>query len=89
MTAKTGGAVSLEEQKKNGGKPDECMIYELFLYHLEDDDKELEEIYKTCKSGNRMCGFCKKQAAQKMEKMLIDLAEKRKKADAKIKDYLE
>lgn len=89
MKAKTGGAISLEEQKKNGGNPDTCMVYELFLYHLIEDDKELEDIHKTCKSGERLCGHCKKQAATLMEIFLIDLEEKRKKAKDKIMDYLE
>ena len=69
MHAKTGGAVTLEEQKKHGGKPDDCMIYELFLYHLIEDDKELENIYKSCKAGEQMCGNCKKYAAECMEKL--------------------
>jgi len=34
MNAKNWCAVTLQEQKKFGGRPDECMIYELFLYHL-------------------------------------------------------
>jgi tryptophanyl-tRNA synthetase len=88
MNAKTGGAVSLEVQKKEGGKPDECVIYELFLYHLIEDDKELQEIHDTCKKGERVCGSCKKHAAQLMEKMLIDLQERRKKAQKEIKKYL-
>jgi len=88
MNAKTGGAVSLEVQKKEGGKPDECVVYELFLYHLVEDDKELHEIHDTCKKGERMCGDCKKHAAQLMEKLLIDLQEKRKKAQKDIKKYL-
>ena len=88
MKSKTGGAVSLEEQKKNGGKPDECVVYELFLYHLIEDDKELMDIYKTCKSGERLCGQCKKFASELIEKMLIDIKNKRKDAKEKIKDYL-
>jgi len=88
MNAKTGGAVSLEAQKKEGGKPEECMIYELFLYHLIEDDKELQEIHKSCKNGERMCGNCKKYASQLMEKLLTDLQEKRKTAEDKIKQYL-
>jgi len=88
MNAKTGGAISLEEQKKHGGKPDECMIYELFLYHLIEDDKELQEIYNTCKNGERMCGHCKKHAAQLMEKLILDIQEKRKNAKTKISQYL-
>lgn len=88
MNAKTGGAVSLEAQKKEGGKPDECMVYELFLYHLIEDDKELQEIHTSCKNGQRMCGNCKKYAVQLMEKLLTDIQEKRKTAESKIKQYL-
>jgi tryptophanyl-tRNA synthetase len=88
MNAKTGGAVSLEEQKKHGGKPDECVVYELFLYHLIEDDKELQDIHTSCKNGEKMCGQCKKYAAQLMEKLLTDIQEKRKAAAGKIKQYL-
>ncbi len=89
MNSKTGGAVTLEEHKKHGGKPDECVVYELFLYHLIDDDKELHEIYTGCKNGQKLCGNCKKYAAELMEKFLIDIQQKREKAEEKIKDYLE
>jgi len=88
MNAKTGGAVSLEEQKKYGGKPDECIVYELFLYHLIEDDKELQEIFTSCKKGEKMCGQCKKYAAQLMELSLNNIQEKRKHASEKIKQYL-
>lgn len=88
MNSKTGGAVSLEEQKKHGGKPDECVVYELFLYHLIEDDKELFDIYNSCKNGKQMCGNCKKSASQLMEKLLIDIQKKRKTALGKMKQYL-
>jgi len=88
MGSKTGGAVSLEEHKKHGGKPDECVVYELFLYHLIEDDKELQNIYTSCKKGKQMCGMCKKYASDLMDKMLSDIQEKRKKAKQKIGDYL-
>ena len=88
MHAKTGGAVSLEQQKQDGGNPDDCMIYELFLYHLTDDDEELKEIYTTCRQGERMCGHCKKQAAERMGLILEDIAEKREHAEEIIEEYL-
>jgi tryptophanyl-tRNA synthetase len=88
MNAKTGGAATLEEQKKSGGKPDECMIYELSLYHLVEDDTELKAIYDSCKKGELMCGACKKRAAEQMEKLLTDLQEKRKAAASLINQYL-
>jgi len=89
MNAKTGGAVTLEEQKKSGGKPDECMIYELFLYHLVEDDSKLRDIYESCKKGQLMCGMCKKRAAEQMEKFLVDLQEKRKRALGQIQEFLQ
>ncbi len=88
MNAKTGGAVTLEEQKKYGGKPDECVVYELFLYHLIEDDNELQNIYTSCKNGEKICGQCKKYAAQLMEKLLISIQEKRKIATGKIKQFI-
>jgi tryptophanyl-tRNA synthetase len=88
MRAKTGGAISLEQQKKEGGNPDECMVYELLLYHLIEDDKELKDVYQTCRQGQRMCGQCKKYAASLIQDFLIDIAEKRKNAEATIDKYL-
>ncbi|MCD6108279.1 MAG: tryptophan--tRNA ligase [Thermoplasmata archaeon] len=86
--AKTGGAATLEEQKKHGGKPNQCMVYELFLYHLVEDDRELEKIYFSCTQGERMCGDCKKYAIELMEKFLKELAEKREQAKEEIKHYI-
>ncbi len=89
MHSKTGGAVTLAQQKKHGGKPDECVVYELFLYHLIEDDKELLEVYNSCKKGEKMCGECKKYAAQLMEKFLLELDKKRKNVKDKVKKYLD
>jgi tryptophanyl-tRNA synthetase len=89
MHAKTGGAVSLEQQRQDGGKPDECMVYELFLYHLIDDDVQLHEVYQSCRSGHRMCGQCKKEAAELIGTMLQDIAEKRNITDERMKEYLD
>jgi len=89
MHAKTGGAISLEEQKKNGGKPDECMVYELLLYHLIENDEELHKIYTTCRAGERMCGHCKKQAAELMGNLLQDIANKRDHAEEVMDQYLD
>jgi len=86
--AKTGGAISAEEQKKHGGKPEECMIYELFTYGLIREDKELEDIYRRCKEGSLLCGQCKKYAFQLLEEFLNELKEKRDNARERIKEYL-
>ena len=85
MSAKTGGRATVEEQKKMGGIPEQCMIYELYLYHLIDDDKELSEIYKKCKSGELLCGEDKKHCADIMDKFLVEHQKKREKALAEAK----
>ncbi|MCX6695239.1 MAG: tryptophan--tRNA ligase [Candidatus Altiarchaeota archaeon] len=80
MRAKTGGRATVEEQKKLGGIPEQCMIYELYLYHLIDDDKALKEIHQKCKAGTLMCGEDKKHCAQLMEKFLSEHQKKRAEA---------
>ena len=86
--AKTGGGMSIEEHRRYGGKPEECMIYELFMYGLIKDDKELKGIYEKCRKGEQICGQCKKLAIQLMEEFLNELKEKRAGAKEKMREYL-
>lgn len=62
MNAFTGGRNTAEEQKKMGGQPHICNIYDLYKFHFIKDDKELEDIYKQCITGEILCGYCKKRA---------------------------
>lgn len=87
-SAKTGGAVSVEEQRKSGGNPDVCSVYEMFLYHLIDDDSELNDIYRSCKGGKILCGECKARAAKLVEEYLTELAKKREEARAVVDKYV-
>jgi tryptophanyl-tRNA synthetase len=70
MAAKTGGRETLDEQRGRGGEPEKCVIYELYLYHLVEDDLELSKIYHECKSGKLMCGDDKRRCAELMKKFL-------------------
>lgn len=85
--AKTGGRVSLEEQRKHGGKPEDCMVYELLMFHLLEDDRELEEIYLECTGGRRMCGVCKEYAAELTAAFLSEHQEKKEMAAEQLRDY--
>ncbi|MFH1722823.1 MAG: tryptophan--tRNA ligase [Candidatus Altiarchaeota archaeon] len=71
MRAKTGGRNTAEEQKKLGGVPKDCVVYELYVYHLIDDDEELREVYAECTGGTRTCGDCKSQCAEILREFLI------------------
>ena len=42
-----------------------------------DDDKEFLEIYKDCMGGTRICGRCKRYAAEHMRTFLMEHQEKR------------
>ncbi len=85
MFAKTGGRETLEEQKKRGGQPEACSVYELYLYHLVKDDLELSRIYHECVGGGIMCGDCKRRCADMLSEMLrqhqAKLPQARKKAE--------
>lgn len=87
LRAKTGGRVTLEEQKKLGGEPEQCTVYELLLYHLIENDDELLDIYKDCIGGTRVCGKCKKHAAELMRQFLKDHQEKRELAKERLSEF--
>lgn len=65
--ALTGGRATLEEHRKLGGIPENCMVFELLKQHLIEDDKELQEIYEDYKSGKMTSGEIKKLAIGKMK----------------------
>lgn len=77
--ALTGGRGSIEEQKKLGGEPEKCTVFEFFAYHLIKDDKELMDIYSRCKNGDLLCGDCKKMAMELLERWLKDFQKRREK----------
>lgn len=56
---------------------EKCMIYELFLYHLIENEDELKEIYNNCKNGELKCGDCKKLATQILNSMLKEIRERK------------
>jgi tryptophanyl-tRNA synthetase len=87
MRAVTGGRQSLAEQKKLGGEPDRCTVYELMLFHLSGDEEELKEIFDECKSGKRVCGTCKKEAAERIRSFLVEHQREREIARERLPEF--
>ena len=87
MRAITGGRQSLAEQKKLGGEPEKCSIYEFLVFHLSDDDKELLELDAACRSGRRMCGACKKDVAERIERFLREHQQAREAAREMLPEF--
>ncbi len=80
MRAFTGGRETVEIQKKKGGRPEICMVFELEKQHLIEDDKELQKIYSDCKEGKLLCGEHKQKTCEHLEKFMKDFEKKFKKA---------
>ena len=80
MNALTGGAPSREEQRKFGGKPERCVVFEYFKFHLVEDDERLRKIYSECREGERVCGDCKQECFEMLAKFLESYRERVEKA---------
>ncbi len=80
LNAKTGGRATVSEQREKGGVPSECMVYDILLYHLIDDDRELKKIHEDCSSGGRICGECKAFCADLMVSFIREHQKRREKA---------
>lgn len=78
--AKTGGRDTAEEQRKKGGEPEKCMIFEMFKQHLIESDTELNKTYKNCKAGKIICKENKQKACELMTKFMNNFNERLKNA---------
>lgn len=76
----TGGKGTVAEQRKEGANPNICTIFQYFLYLFEQDDKKLADREKQCKAGETLCGDCKKELAERVNKFLAEHQKKREKA---------
>lgn len=87
MKAITGGKQSLSEQKKLGGEPEKCSVYEFLVFHLSDDDSELTELYEQCRNGTKMCGTCKKEVAERIQIFLAEHQKAREAARERLPEF--
>jgi len=83
----TGGKGTVAEQRKEGANPDICSVYQYFLYLFEEDDKKLAEREKHCRTGGILCGECKKDLTERINRFLAEHQKKREKARDKIEKY--
>lgn len=88
MNAFTGGRATKEEQRKLGGIPEICPIFHWYSLLFEEDDKKLQERYNACKSGELLCGECKKELAKRVKIFLKKHQEKVERAKEKVEKFL-
>lgn len=79
----TGGRETAEEQREIGGNSAVCKVYEMQKFH-NPSDAELSEIDAKCKSGEMLCGECKKKCIDYLHGFLGEHRTKREsfKSDA-------
>ena len=76
----TGGRPTVAEQRKMGGDPSICTIFQYFLFMFEEDDEKLNERERKCKAGEILCGECKTELADRINSFLENHRRKRDKA---------
>jgi tryptophanyl-tRNA synthetase len=84
----TGGRATVEEQKRLGGVPEICPIYEIEMCHFVDDDDYMVKAYNDCKSGKLLCGEHKACTKAIVLKFIENHQKKRKKQLDKAREIL-
>ncbi len=79
-TAFTGGRPTVEEQRKFGGNPDICVVYEWLRVFIFKDLKTMDEHARKCRSGELLCGECKRMLADGLIKKLAEHKARKKQA---------
>jgi len=87
MNAFTGGMPTVAEQKKQGGNPEVCTIFQYLYFLFEEDDSKIMDVENKCRSGSVLCGECKEILAERVKKFLKEHQRKREKAKDNIQDF--
>lgn len=88
LSAFTGGRDTVEEQRRLGGRPDICPVFDLYRFHFGLDDDHVERVREECVGGTRMCGECKKEAAGLVKSFLEEHHSKREAMMKEAKDLI-
>ena len=86
--AKTGGAGTVELQRKNGGNPDVCNVFEYYNFHLAKDDAHAKRVWQECRSGKRVCGDCKAECVDLLREWLAAHKKRVEKAKNKMDKFV-
>ncbi|QLH75201.1 MAG: tryptophan--tRNA ligase [Methanomassiliicoccales archaeon] len=84
----TGGAVTVEEQRRNGGRPEVCSVFKYNFYLFEEDDRAVDDLADRCRKGEILCGECKKTLTERIIKFLDAHQERREAAKDRLDDFM-
>ncbi|MGQ9565015.1 MAG: tryptophan--tRNA ligase [Candidatus Bathyarchaeales archaeon] len=83
----TGGKPTVKEQRKTGGDPYICTVFQYFLYLFEEDDEKVAQLDKDCRTGGVVCGDCKTLLIERVNRFLKDHQKKREDARKNIQKF--
>lgn len=83
----TGGKPTVKEQRKTGGDPYVCSVFQYFLYLFEEDDNKIAELDKDCRTGKVICGDCKAILTERVNKFLKEHQRKRERAKKDLEKF--
>jgi len=81
----TGGRATVEEQRRLGAVPEICSIWALWRTRFAPTEAEFNEITRTCRSGELLCGDCKARLIERVHSFYEEHARQRE----KVKDWAE
>ena len=84
----TGGRGTVKEQRKYGGDPSICTVYQYFYYLFEEDDDKVMELAVRCRSGDQICGDCKALLSERVKTFLTEHQKRREKAKDKLEKFM-
>jgi tryptophanyl-tRNA synthetase len=85
----TGGRPTVEEQRKLGGVPEICPIYEIERYHFVENDDDVVKVYDDCRSGKLLCGAHKAKTTELVLNFVKNHQRKRRKFIDKAREILQ
>ena len=85
----TGGRPTVKEQRKLGGIPEICSIYEICMFQFFEDDDDVIKMYQDCKSGKLLCGEHKEQVIEIVLSFIKNHQQKRRRYVDKAKEILQ
>ena len=86
-SAYTGGQATVALQRLYGGNALGCPVF-WYLRYFFDDQKESDERFIKCVSGNLLCGECKSDLARNSKSFISDLKMRREKAKDSVDKYM-
>ena len=88
LSAFTGGRDTVEEQRRLGGRPEVCPVYDLYRFHFARDDEHVGRVFNECTKGVRLCGECKQEAASLVKNFLENQHRQRERLMSDAKELL-